>query len=235
MGDALTLSIRELIAETPYTRLLRLDLNQDRFTYRAGQAAVIGAHGQPLRRPYSIASAPEESRDERYLEFLVRVDPGGGLGPHLPNAAPGSRVDLEGPYGSFVFPADAREEHLLFIAGGTGIAPLRAMLQHVLRTPRDRTIGLLYSARSPDDFAYEQELRALAAAGRIRLELTVTRNAPPDWRGGRGRIDRQMLATTLTNPATLCFLCGPQSLIADLPPLLRQLGISDSRIRVEQW
>jgi len=235
MGDALTLSVRELIAATPYTRIMRLDLDHDRFSYRAGQAAVIGAHGQPLRRPYSIATAPEESRDERHLDFLLRADSAGGLGPHLAHVGPGSRIDLEGPYGSFVFPADAEEEHVLFIAGGTGIAPLRAMLWHVLLTKRTGTIGLVYSARSPDDFSYEQELRELADAGRIRLDLTVTRAATPDWQGGRGRIDRARLATFITDPATLCFLCGPQSLITGIPPLLRQLGIADARIRVEEW
>jgi ferredoxin-NADP reductase len=235
VGDALTLSVRELIDETPYTRILRLDLDHDRFTYRAGQAAVIGAHGQPLRRPYSIATAPEESRDERYLDFLLRADAGGRLGPHLPNVGPGSRVDLEGPYGSFVFPVDVEEEHLLFIAGGTGIAPLRAMLWHVLLTNRASAISLLYSARSPDDFSYERELRDLADRGRIRLDLTVTRSAAEEWRGARGRIDRRRLAAFITDPATLCFLCGPHSLITEVPPLLRQLGIADARIRVEEW
>lgn len=235
MGDALTLSVRELVDATPYTRILRLDLDHDRFAYRAGQAAVIGAHGQPLRRPYSIATAPEEAHAKRHLDFLIRADPGGSLGPHLPGVGPGSRVDLEGPYGSFVFPPDAEETHLLFIAGGTGIAPLRAMLWHVILTERPGTIGVLYSARSSNDFPYEQELRELADGGRIRLDLTVTRTTTPGWQGGRGRIDRARLKSFIVDPATLCFVCGPQSLIHDMPLALRQLGIADARIRVEEW
>ena len=81
----------------------------------------------------------------------------------------------------------------MFIAGGTGIAPLRAMLQQALRLP-DSRIGLLYSARTAAEFAYEDELRALAAEGRIELRQAVTREAPGGWAGMRRRIGREDLA-----------------------------------------
>ena len=76
----------------------------------------------------------------------------------------------------------------MFIAGGTGIAPLRAMMRHALRLPH-RNIGLFYSARTPDEFAYEQELRDLARNGEIELRQTVTRALDADWSGPRGRLE----------------------------------------------
>ena len=66
-------------------------------------------------------------------------------------------------------PADssATERPLLFIAGGTGIAPLRSMIRHALRDRACRAaLELLYSARTPQDFAYLGELRALWRGGR---------------------------------------------------------------------
>ena len=70
----------------------------------------------------------------------------------------GALVDVEGPLGRFTFPRRPDERRFLFIAGGTGIAPLRAMLRHALSVPHDG-IGLLYSARTAGEFAYEDELR----------------------------------------------------------------------------
>jgi ferredoxin-NADP reductase len=144
-------------------------------------------------------------------------------------------VDVEGPLGQFTFPSEPQERRFLFVAGGTGIAPLRAMLQHALRIPHQQ-IGLLYSARRPDEFAYEAELKALAAAGRIELRQTVTRDADPDtWLGRRGRISRDDLAPLVHAEETLCFVCGPPPLVQDMLAALAELGVSRERIRTEEW
>src|SRR5262249_25049975 len=121
-----------------------------------------------------------------------------------------------------------------FIAGGTGIAPLRAMLRHALAISH-RNVGLYYSARTPEDFAYEGEFRDLARTGAIELRQTVTPARGPDWTRARGRIDRQTLAELVHDPATLCFVCGPPALVSEIPAVLEGLGVSRTRIRVEEW
>jgi ferredoxin-NADP reductase len=223
----------EVIPATPRARVVRLDLGGRKFSYRAGQAVFVGAHGGALRKPYSIASAPEEAQQERRLELLVGLDESGAAGPHL-RLETGTLVDVEGPIGSFTFPSDPVERRFVFIAGGTGIAPLRAMLRHALAIPH-REIGLLYSARSPEDFAYEGELRALARAKRIQLRQTVTRGGGAEWMGGRGRIGRAELAPLVHDPATLCFVCGPSTLVEGTTRLLEELGVRSDRIRIESW
>ena len=97
-------------------------------------------------------------------------------------------VDVEGPVGSFTFPPAPAEHRFLFVAGGTGIAPLRAMLHEALARPAPTQISVIYSARTPNEFAYGPELRALAAAGRLSLWQTVTREAEEHWDGAQGRI-----------------------------------------------
>jgi NAD(P)H-flavin reductase len=179
----LTLPIREVLPATPRARIARLDLNGHAFDFAAGQAVLVATHGLDDRRPYSIAVAPEDARRERYLELLVGIDPAGLPGPHL-RLEPGELVDIEGPLGAFTFPVAPEEQRFVFIAGGTGIAPLRAMLRHALTIPH-RNIGLFYSARTPDEFAYEQELRSLAIAGDIELRQTVTRASEADWTGSQ--------------------------------------------------
>ena len=194
---------------------------------------LIGAHGTPARYPYSIAAPPEEAAADGCLELLVGVGADGLTG-HAVRLEPGALIDVEGPVGSFTFPADPDEKRFLFIAGGTGIAPLRAMLHHALAIPH-LGIGVFYSARTPDEFAYHDELRALADAGRIELRQTVTRTVGDDWRGARGRIDAEELRRLVRDAATLCFVCGPPSLVDEMPKLLADLGIDRQRIRLEEW
>ena len=229
----LTLSIRDVLPATPRARILRVDLDEQAFEYLAGQAVLIATHGYEKRRPYSISSAPEDAKQSRAIELLIGVDANGSAGPHL-TLEPGTRVDVEGPLGAFTFPPDPVEPRFIFIAGGTGIAPLRAMLRHALAIPH-RAIGLFYSARTPDEFAYESELRALAESGQIELRQTVTRSSGDDWTGARGRIGRTALAELVHGPDTLCFICGPPALVDEMPKLLEELGVPRFRIRLEEW
>jgi NAD(P)H-flavin reductase len=229
----LTLPIREVLAATPRARIARLDLNNHTFDYAPGQAVAIARHGDQKRRPYSIAAAPEDARREGCLELLIGVEPDGNPGAHL-TLDRRQLVDVEGPLGTFTFPATPDERRFVFIAGGTGIAPLRSMLRHALTQPH-RNIGLFYSARTPDEFAYEEELRHLAAAGVIELRQTVTRLSGAEWSGPRGRLNRDALAELVHDPATLCFVCGPPALVDEMPRVLADLGIPRTRIRVEEW
>ena len=229
----LTLPLREVIVSTPRARIARLDLDDHRFEYAPGQAVSIANHGHDRRRPYSIASAPEDAQREGYFELLIGVDADGSAGPHLA-LDPGTLVDVEGPLGSFTFPPDPEERRFIFIAGGTGIAPLRAMLRHALVVPH-RNIGLFYSVRTPDEFAYEPELRALAESGEIELRQTVTRATDTEWAGPRGRLNRDALRELVHDPATLCFVCGPPALVDDMPKILADLGIPRDRIKIEEW
>ena len=231
--DLLTLRLRESLAATPRARILRIDLAHHRFDFHAGQAVLVGLHGGP-RRPYSIAVAPEDVRRTGCLELLVQIEDDGTSPGHL-SLEPASLLDVEGPIGSFRFPDRPMERSLLFIAGGTGIAPLRAMLRHVLAARPDLRIGLLYSARTPAEFAYQEELRDLATRGRIELHQTVTRETPPGWTRRQGRIDRDTLAELVHEPETLCFLCGPPALLESIPPILTGLGVAPIRIRMEEW
>jgi glycine betaine catabolism B len=229
----LTLPIREVLPATPRARIARLDLDGHTFDYAPGQAVSIATHGQEKRRPYSIAASPEDSRAHRCLELLIGVNAQGTPGSHL-TLEPGVQVDVEGPLGSFTFPPAPEERRFIFIAGGTGIAPLRAMMQRALHLPH-RNIGLFYSVRTPDEFAFESELRALAKAGEIELRQTVTRAAGTEWTGPRGRLNRAALEELVHDPATLCFVCGPPALVDEIPKILFELGIPRERIRIEEW
>jgi len=226
--------IRDSIAATPRAHIIRLDLQGQAFPYLAGQAAYLQPQGADKRRPYSIASAPEETARHGAIEFLVQSGTdGSGLAVDL--LRPGAPVAIDGPMGSFTFPADPLERRFVFIAGGTGIAPLRSMLWHALLAERNGKVALIYSVRSPEEFAYLEEFQRLEDDGRIEFRHTVTRAATEGWRGRQGRIDVRCLDGVVEPGNTLCFVCGPPALIGDLRPQLTELGVSENQIRIEQW
>jgi ferredoxin-NADP reductase len=231
----LVLRVSSVRRATPGSRIVRLALDGVPFRYAAGQVAALGPAGGPERVPYSLASAPEDTVREGYLEFLTKVDGGGRWGAHFAPLRRGMALAVRGPSGSFVFPEHPREHRFLFIAGGTGIAPMRSMIRHAVLSGIDGRLRLLYSARTPHDFAFLPELRGMARRGELDLALAATREVRPRWPGERGRIAPAQLAGLLDDPATLCFVCGPAAMVADVPPMLHALGVDRHRIRLEDW
>ena len=230
-----TFPIRESIPATPRAHVIKLDLEGHLFPYLAGQAAYLQPAGADKRRPYSIASAPEETAQHGLIEFLVQTDGNGsaGLAPTL--LRPSTPVVVEGPLGSFTFPEHPRERRFVFVAGGTGIAPLRSMLWHTLLAERDGHTSLIYSVRSPEEFAYMQEFERLQDEGRIDFRHTVTRTATEGWSGRQGRIDVRCFEGLIDPGRTLCFVCGPPALIGEIRPQLMELGVREDQIRIENW
>jgi ferredoxin-NADP reductase len=227
--EARVTSVRRATASTRIVRLAP----EDAFTYRAGQAASLAPPLAESLLPFSIASAPEDTERDGYLEFLIKVDEDERWGDAFDPLRRGQTLRLKGPFGRFTFPDHPAERHFLFIAGGTGIAPLRSMIRHA-RAVVDGRFKLLYSARTPLDFAYRRELCGMARRREIAVTLNATRDVAPGWRGRRGRIVEAQLAALIEEPATLCFVCGPAAMVEDVPRTLTKLGIDRSRIRIEE-
>jgi NAD(P)H-flavin reductase len=238
-SDYFVRRVQAVIPATPTTRVVRVDLAGEPFPFEAGQAAFIGPATQDARIPYSIASAPLETLENGWLDFLIKVEPSGRWGHKFDSIAPGMYLGIRGPFGTFKFPTLVKERRFLFVAGGTGIAPIRAMIRQALLRGQEGRMRLLYSAKTADDFAYLPEFGEMATRPRLEggfeLHLHVTREAPDTWPGARGRITRSELAALVDDPATLCFVCGPETMVAEVPRMLTELGIAPERVRVEEW
>lgn len=218
---------------TPTSRLIRLGLDGASFHYHAGQAASIAAGDREAWTPYSIASAPAETLRHGWLEFLVKVDGSNRFGAIVDGLEPGTPIRVKGPVGNFTLAESASATPLLFIAGGTGIAPLRSMIREALEGRHGGTVALVYSARTPDEFAYLQELRRLADDGRLALTLTLTGGAE-EWKHARGRTGTAHLSDLVT-PDTMAYICGPPSMVKDVPAALTSIGLPRAQIRTEDW
>ena len=144
--------------------------------------------GEPLdyqaQRSYSIASAPE---DADLVLTVERLDDG-EVSPYLVDELrPGDDLELRGPIGGY-FVWEARfGGPLLLVAGGSGVAPLRAILRHHRAIRNTTPIRLLYSARTFADVIYREELMMMRTDGVTDIRVTLTRERPEGWdRGMRG-------------------------------------------------
>jgi len=225
--------IAEVVRVSPRAALVVLDLQNRAFSFLPGQAVLVGVPGQARRRPFSIACSPEHAAVSRRIDLLVGTEPGETQG-RLP-LQPGTTLEVEGPVGTFTLPSGLAHRRVLFVAGGTGIAPVRSMLDHARRRHASTTLALLYSARSADELVFLHEWRALAAVGRIALHSTIT-GTDVRWTGARGRLGARQFGAYLGDPLdTLCFVCGPASFVRDGVAALVDLGVPREAVRTEQW
>lgn len=139
----------------------RLRLNVERggpYDFSAGQYARVTFPGLPPR-DYSMANRP----DEATLEFHIRLLPGGAVTPFVANSLKaGDRVKVEGPFGTAYF----REKHtgpIIAAAGGSGLAPIKAIVETALAKGAAQPISLYFGVRDERDLYMEAEFRALEA------------------------------------------------------------------------
>src|SRR5262249_51224731 len=226
--------------ETPSTRTLVLDV-PGWPGHRAGQhvdVRLVAEDGYQAQRSYSIASPPENTNVELTIECIKDAE----VSPYLHDVLQvGDGIEVRGPIGGY-FVLDVQQRGpLLFVAGGSGIVPLMAMLRH--RSHFDRgeqarsPVHLLYSARTPDDIIYREELEKMAKSPDVSIFITLTRDAPADWTGYRRRIDRAMLEEVgwPAGEQARAFVCGPTPLVEVTANLLVDIGYDTARVRTERF
>ena len=226
--------LRECVRATPRTRLLRLTLPEGTFVFRAGQAVMAGLAESATRAAYSIASPPSLAA-RGTLELLVPADGAFGEAGLDPASVVGRALTIDGPLGNFGVPAAAESAPLLLVGGGTGIAPLRAVALERLDRADAPQVVLLYSARTAEEFAFDEEFAALDRQGRLRVHLTVTRDErTAEWPGRSGRVDDALLAAALPGRDAWCLVCGPAGFVGTVTATLEGLGVPAERIVVER-
>jgi ferredoxin-NADP reductase len=229
--------VAEIRSETPHARTLFLEVPGWE-GHRAGQhvdVRLTAEDGYQTQRSYSIASAPEEGR----LALVIERLDDGEVSPYLTDELRvGDRLELRGPIGGW-FTWEAREGGpLLLVAGGSGIAPLRAMLRHRAAAKSDVPARLLYSSRSREDSIFAEELDRLAAEdGALEVTHTLTRSQPPGWTGYSRRIDVEMLDEVGWGPEErpLAFVCGPTPLVETVATALVDLGHDPALVKTERF
>jgi ferredoxin-NADP reductase len=227
----------EIISETPHVKSLLLDV-PGWPGHRPGQhvdVRLTAEDGYQAQCSYSIASEPENA----HLMLTVELIEGGEVSPYLTSdVRPSDKFELRGPIGGYFVWTTAIGGPIFLVAGGSGIAPLMAMLRHRTAAKSATPALLLYSSRKFDDIIYREELDKMAARDDgLKVVYTLTRQQPPGWVGGARRIDCSMLADVgppaKTRPKI--FVCGPTSLVESVAQSLLSLGYEHHLIKTERF
>jgi ferredoxin-NADP reductase len=230
-------TVVDTVVETPRAKSLVLDV-PGWPGHRAGQhidLRLTAEDGYQAQRSYSIASAPEE----RQLTLTVDRLPDGEVSPYLVDEVrPGDQLELRGPIGGYFTWELADGGPLQLLAGGSGIAPLMAMVRHRAARGSHVPCRLVYSARSAEEVIYRRELDGLAAADpALAVSYTLTRSQPAGWTGYGRRIDRALLAEVAWAPAErpLIYVCGPTLMVEATAAACVDLGHAAQRILTERF
>jgi len=222
-------------AETPRVHRLVLDV-PDWPGHLPGQHVVVrltAEDGYTAQRSYSLASPP----DVPQLHLAVERLDGGEVSPYLTaELRRGDQLELRGPIGGyFVWSAaadraDGEQRPVQLVAGGSGVAPFLAMVDHHQRQGSSTALRLLYSTRTAADVIRREVLGA-------ETTVALTREHPPGWPGVTGRIDRDVLARYAFPPAERprVFVCGSTPFVEFVAATLIDLGHDPSAIRLERY
>lgn len=202
------------------------DLRAPRLAYLPGQVAVLrrGASGRPSY--FAFASAPDDAAPE----FLVKRTGAGGGSSEFYELREGDELELVEVAGRG-FPLDAHEgKDLIFVAMGTGVAPLRSTLRHALRrAERFGQLIVLYGARTPDDFCYRDETASWQAAG-AELRQVISRPDGYEWAGQTGYV-QSLLDNVLPNLSSpVALVCGSREMIEHTRDRLHEMGLAPEDI-----
>jgi ferredoxin-NADP reductase len=236
-GAALRARVVEVRRETRDAATLVLRPGRGWQGHAPGQYVRIGVDVDGVRqwRAYSVTS--HRDRTDGCICITVKAIPGGTVSNHLVRGtAPGTVVQLDQAAGEFVLPAQ-RPAKALFVTAGSGITPVMGMLRH-LDAGTGPAVGgagepamdgagepamdvvLVHSAPTAEDVVFGGELRALAAAGRIRLVEQHTDSA--------GQLDAAAVAALVPDVAERAtFACGPVAMLEALEEHWSAVGLAD--------
>ena len=219
---------------SPTTRALSLETGGNRLSFSPGQWVDFYADvgGEIAVAGYSITSSPSRADGFELAVKLVGENPV----THYVHerARVGDVVEVE-VGGGFLYRADMGGP-LALVAGGIGITPLMSIVRYVDESAPGVRLTLLYSAKTPDELLFRDELEAVSRSNpNILCHFTVTRPRGSGWSGRVGRIDLEMASGAGIDAESLFFICGPLPMTGDMVKLAASLGAHPSRIRYEGW
>ncbi|HEY6233327.1 MAG TPA: hypothetical protein VIW64_18830 [Pyrinomonadaceae bacterium] len=188
-----------------------------------GQVAVLAVDGEAPAY-FAFASAPEDAE----LEVLVKQKVGASN--VIFDMKTGERIELKEVAGHGFALDEQKGKDLVFVAMGTGVAPLRSALRHVLERKEDfGKLVVLYGARTPDDFCYRDETDSWKDAG-VELRQVISQPDGHDWSGPTGYVQSLLdhVLPDLKSPVAL--ICGSLEMMEQTRERLGKMGFKPEEI-----
>lgn len=220
--ESQTLVISDIRDQARVTR--SFDLRPERVVdFTPGQVAILSVEGEEPAY-FAFAGAPED----RDLEVLVKQKVGASR--VIYDMRVGDEIELVDVCGRGFMLDEMTGRDLVFVAMGTGVAPLRSALRHVLKRKNEfGQLVVLYGARTPDDFCYRDETEAWEDAG-VELRQVISRPDGHDWSGPTGYV-QSLLDNVLPDLASpVALICGSREMIDQTRERLGKMGFKPEEI-----
>lgn len=223
--------VAQLKARAPLTsRVHRLRFVADEpLRWAAGQyVVVVHGQGQELFLPYSLANAHDPAKPTEF-ELAVAIQAGAEVLDGLPINA---ELQLEGPAGEFTW-QPSPSPSALFVGVGTGISPLRALIEEELARRSNRRLLLLAGHRAPEDVLFATDFASWAREQpRFRVMPTLTAGGK-EWTGLHGRVQAQLRRAVAELAPLDAYVCGRLDMVSEVAAELEAHGVPRERIRSE--
>jgi NAD(P)H-flavin reductase len=234
-------TLAEKVDETPEVLTIRFaPIDKSVVPFDPGMFFMISGidstNKRYVARSFSIASDPSSPEMEYYIVKRAHVGTSIERTSHFVDSNIGDRYYIKGPYGQFRF--DPKEnKKVLFIAGGTGLAPFISMLRHIKVLGSGNDVDLLYSIKFPTEVIRKDELVTYAKELGLKTTITVTRPQQGDgWAGETGHINADMIKRH--SPDVIdrtCYICGPPAFVKAVKDALISLGVAPEKISADVW
>ena len=221
-------TVSKVVPHSDAAVVLELDVNASAPVFLAGQYVNIDVPGSGQHRSYSFSSAPGQSK----VSFLIKRIPGGVMSTWLDSAQPGNKLELIGPLGSFYL--RAVERPLLFLAGGTGLAPFLSMLEVLARTDSQQKVHLIYGVTRDLDLVQVDAIEAYVAKLPNFTYATVVADTD-STHPRKGWVTQHMPAEALNDGDVDVYLCGPPPMVDAVRKHFDDNGVKPNSFHYEKF
>jgi alkene monooxygenase reductase len=205
------------------------------FSFAAGQYVEVAVPGRAdTWRSFSMANPPEE---KGRIDLIIKVIPGGAFSAILDTKLKcGDEIPVRGPLGQFGVRLSHRP--MIMVAGGSGMAPILAMLKDLAVTGNRRAVTFFYGARTRRDLFMLDELNALAAAHdwlTFVPALSEPGAADEGWTGETGLVTEILARHYPSTKGREAYLCGPPPMIDAAIEVFKATGCKERHIFFDRF
>ncbi len=223
--------VKEIVSRTPNVKSFRFP-RPPSFDYKAGQFMFITIKigEEEARKHFTISSSPTE-RD--FIEFTKKLT-GHWFSDALDALKAGDWARIAGPYGNFTFEGEI--EKIGMLSGGIGITPLRSICRYCTDRRLDTKITLLCGNNTEKEIVFRKELEKMQEQNKNFKVVFTIGEASESWTGYTGRINAEKIIKEIPDYKERTFYtCGPPAMVEAMENLLKNLNISQEKIKKENF
>ncbi len=238
------LIIDEIRDETKSTKTIKavpdLDSGTNSLAYfRPGQylSLKVEVNGVRITRPYSISSSPTDAL-KGFYEITIRKVEDGFLTTNIWDKwKVGKKITCSDPEGFFYYEPLRDKNHIVAIAGGSGIAPFRSMAKEIIETNIDVKLTLIYGSADEEDIIFYEEFKELEKTYPNKIKVVIVLSCDEVNLEGceTGFITANLIKKYIDANECSFFICGPQIMYDFVENQLKEFNLPPKRIRREAY